>query len=76
MKQTAIEWLIVQIKNDHIQKALTGLEWKKIFDQAKAMEREQIIDAHGDEQSHLQDDGSWRTVTAEHYYNETYKQNI
>lgn len=44
MKQTAIEWLIVQIKNDHIQKALTGLEWKKIFDQAKAMEREQIVE--------------------------------
>ena len=36
------------------------------------LEKQQIIDAHGDEQSHLQDDGSWRTVTSEQYYNETY----
>jgi hypothetical protein len=35
-------------------------------------EKEQIIDAHGDEQSYLQDDGSWRTITSDQYYNETY----
>ncbi len=45
-KQTAVEWLIVQIKNDHIQKALTRLEWMEIFEQAKAMEREQIEKAY------------------------------
>jgi hypothetical protein len=41
---TAVEWLIIQIKNDHTQKVLTGLEWMRIFEQAKAMEKEQIID--------------------------------
>lgn len=40
-KQTAVEWLIIQIKNDHIDKALTGLEWMRIFQQAKQMEKEQ-----------------------------------
>lgn len=42
MKQTAVEWLIEQIKSDHIDKALNGLEWMKIFEQAKEMEREQM----------------------------------
>ena len=38
-------------------------------------EKEQIIDAHGDEQSKLQDDGTWRVQTGEQYYNETYGSN-
>ena len=37
------------------------------------MEKEQIIDAHGDEQNYIQDDGSWKTIYAEQYYNETFK---
>lgn len=65
-KQTAVEFLVEEITN-------STMPARKAIEQAKAMEREQIIDAHGDEQSHLQDDGSWRTVTAEQYYNETYK---
>lgn len=43
-KQTAVEWLIIQIKNDHIDKALKGWEWLKIFEQAKQMELAQRID--------------------------------
>ena len=42
-KQTAVEWLIVQIINDHNNNALTGIEWKKVFEQAKAMEKQQSI---------------------------------
>lgn len=67
-QQTAVEWLIIQIKNDHIDKALTGLEWMKIFEQAKQMEKEQIAEAY------LQgsfDDGP-NQDNAEQYYNETY----
>jgi hypothetical protein len=30
------------------------------------------MEAHGEEQSKLQDDGSWKRQTAEQYYNETY----
>lgn len=40
---------------------------------AKAEEKEQIMDAYGDEQSHLQDDGSWEIKTAEQYFKETYE---
>jgi len=40
---TAVEWLIEQIKNDQNQKALTELEWMKIIEQAKEMEKWQRI---------------------------------
>ena len=55
-KQTAVEWLEEQIKKDHPF-------WIDIFEQAKAMEREQIIEAAE----------RWKgTNFAEQYYNETY----
>lgn len=65
-KQTAVEWLIIQIKNDHTQQALTDLEWAKVFEQAQAMEKEQIMNtwAYG-----VLSQGD---KTAEQYYNETY----
>lgn len=71
MKQTAVEWLIVQIKNDHIDKALTGLEWIKIFEQAKEMEKQQIIDTFDAGLF----DGTMDDINDrmhKHYYNETY----
>jgi hypothetical protein len=42
MKQTAVEWLVEQIKSDQYQKALSLSEWMKVFEQAKAMEKEQM----------------------------------
>lgn len=44
-KQTSVEWLIEQIKNDHNEKCLTELEWIKIFEQAKEMHKEELIEA-------------------------------
>ena len=59
-KQTAVEWLVQQIFGDHTS------QWQKEIDQAKAMEKEQIIDAWYDgRQSYLKD-------TSEQYYDETY----
>ena len=66
MKQTAVEWLYDRFL---FAGYAVNPEWKE---QAKAMEKEQIIEAHGDEQSKLQDDGSWKTQTAEQYYSETF----
>jgi hypothetical protein len=40
-KQTAVEWLIEQIQTFEF----THLDRNRILDQAKAMEKEQIIDA-------------------------------
>jgi hypothetical protein len=39
MKQTAIEWLVEQICGDHTS------EWQKQIEQAKEMEKEQIIES-------------------------------
>ena len=78
-QQTALEWFHEKTWNLKIQLELGGISIAKyastysaLYKQAKEMEKEQIINAHGDEQSKLQDDGTWRVQTAEDYYNETY----
>ena len=43
MKQTAVEWLLIQI---HKHCNSYGLSFEKILEQAKAMEKEQMIDFH------------------------------
>jgi hypothetical protein len=68
-KQTAVEWLF----NKMITEKHTISEWNNIREQAKEMEKEQIKDAHGDERDYLSDSGSFITISAEQYYNETYK---
>jgi hypothetical protein len=64
-KQTAVEWFYQRILSKDI---------KSIFEQAKEMEKEQIIDANmagqmfiGAVEGHYKND-------AEDYYNETFKQ--
>lgn len=42
MKQTAVEWLIEQIKVDQKEQAFSEMAWTKIFEQAKEMEREKV----------------------------------
>lgn len=44
-KQTAVEWLVEQIKSDQNQKALSASEWMQVIEKAKEMEKEQIIEA-------------------------------
>jgi len=79
-KQTAVEWLIKELINydkllDGKRKNDDATVFKanptKIYDQAKAMEKEQIIDAWD---NGCEDDGI--IDNAEQYYNETYKQDI
>ena len=68
MKETAIEWLLFEIK---------GTKWKNanwenrklIIEQARQMEKEQIIDAWNDGYREFYDGSS----TPEQYYNETFK---
>jgi len=66
---TAVQWLVEQIKNDHNQKALSANQWMDVIEQAKQMEKEQIIDAftNGEHQQGFE-------AEAEQYYNETYGQ--
>jgi hypothetical protein len=65
-QQTAVEWLYNLSKQRELDK----------FDleQAKAMEKEQITDAHieGQRVFDKHDHTQWTTDQAEQYYNETY----
>ena len=61
-KQTAIEWLIEELKENNLH---TFNEWKDIFQQAKEMEKQQIIKAYENTNS--------MAMYGEDYYNETFK---
>ena len=67
---TAVEWFIDRIKNQHLY-GFTPLH--ELEEQAKAMEKEQIIDAmmHSlDEDGHT---GDWKIKFVNDYYNKTFK---
>ena len=72
MKQTAVEWLADKMLTEHHSK----IEWDKIVEQAKEMEREQIENAHEDGcytgKKFNQDPGNFETLSKE-YYNEIFK---
>jgi hypothetical protein len=72
MKQTAVGLLIQNIVEDQTIKAKSMSEWVMVFEKAKEMEKEQIIDAYDAGLF----DGSMDDVNDriyEQYYNETYK---
>lgn len=76
MKQTAVEWLCNEwscIDQDFdlnlINKKIYWQKLKSVQEQAKAMEKEQIIDAHNNGHSYYEETG----IDAEQYYNETFK---
>jgi hypothetical protein len=69
MKQTAVQWLIDELTDNGID--YLDLAYV-IINQAKEMERQQIIEAHG-LIAKLQEDGSHKLISGETYYNETYK---
>ena len=63
MKQTAVEFLVDEFKEKLIGHNLP--EWvEKIIEQAKAMEKEQIIEAN---------ENKMPFISGEEYYNETFK---
>ena len=74
MKQTAVEWLVDQIFNDV---DLKDSILKLAIQQAKEMEKEQIIEAHGNKQKTKSNPNSivtyGYTYTGEMYYNDKYK---
>jgi hypothetical protein len=66
--ETAVEWIEGYLKKfNHIQESLS---LRKAFEQAKEMERQQIIDAYIEASPRLQD---ITKETAEQYYNQTFK---
>ena len=79
MKQSAISWLIQNIVEDQTIKAKPMSEWLEIFEQAKSMEKHQIVNAfkEGLRSPYHQDytivtqEGQEDTKSGQ-YYNETY----
>ena len=72
---TAVEWLedkLNSVKPTQFCSIETIKEWIK---QAKEMEKQQIIDAHGIKTTHGFENGMswWNQKSGEQYYNETYK---
>jgi hypothetical protein len=63
---TAIEWLLNEFQEAHKDFGGLDLEWLKRFNQAKEMEKQQIIDALIIDPYELEFDDE------EQYYNETY----
>lgn len=72
-KQTAVEWLLATLE----QNSIIDLDWVDsdayytIINEAKQMEKEQTIKFAID----YIDDDDIRDLTAEEYYNETYRNN-
>jgi hypothetical protein len=66
--KTAVEWLVEQLEQHHVK---IDIRNTVVFEQAKAMEKEQIIDTYWSSYN----EGKYSTdKTAEEYYNKTFKQ--
>ena len=72
MKQTAVNWLVEQIKSDQNQKALSASEWMKVIEQAKDIEKQQIMDAWANGEGYNDEEAK---EMAKKYYKETYESN-
>ena len=72
MKQTAVEWLMEQLTKNY---PLTKESAESIIKQAKAMEKEQIIEAYYQIGKDHQDMIFPIEKNAEQYYTETYESN-
>ena len=66
MKQTAVEWLVEQFEVSH---SYINEIFKEAINQAKAMEKEQIIDFADEYGTYLLKGGTMSAAT----YNETFK---
>jgi hypothetical protein len=69
-KQTAVEWLVKQLK----ERGYAGeFPPHLLFEMAKVMEKEQIVDAFVECWKENMPDGYECKQSAEYYYNETYE---
>jgi HEPN domain-containing protein len=80
MKQTAVEWLTKQISSskyfyklvEEIESRSTIVQPNGILQQAKEIEKEQIVDAFVECWKENMPEGYECKQSAEYYYNETY----
>jgi hypothetical protein len=67
MKKTGVEWLVQQICGDHTE------QWQKEIEQAKKMEKQQIVDAYVYGSAYGIDFN--KGLNPMNYYKETYESN-
>jgi hypothetical protein len=76
--KTAVEWLVEQLIGTGCltqkpeSSSVNGLKVLKVFNQAKAMEKEQIIEAHDEARTYVLKN-VWKHDDGERYYKETYE---
>ena len=70
-KQTAVEWLVEKLSNIKAEDVNSTLEVRLICQQAKSMEKEQIMDAYWNGTTHISKEEA--LSDAEKFYNEYYK---
>ena len=73
MKQTAVEYFIEQLQELNMFK-INSVFFKELCKQAEEMEREQIIEAHGNKLKRSRDTGNYEYwFTGLDYYYKTFK---
>ena len=76
MRQSAVEWFNQQLVDKQNGNG-DNRSWEEIFEQAKEMEKEQIIDAYDEGDNNGADRIYYHSnrddKSAEQYYNETFK---
>jgi hypothetical protein len=76
MKQTAVEWLVEKISYSTSDGTIISYHFiiNKLVEQAKEMEKQQIVEAHGNKLKKSKDEGNYEYwFSGEDYYNKTFK---
>lgn len=74
--KTAVEWLVEKISYSTSEGTIISHHFiiTKLVEQAKEMEREQIVEAHGNKLKKSKDEGNYEYwFSGEDYYNKTFK---
>lgn len=71
-KQSSVEWLIEQIEFDANERCFSQPEWFAIFQQAKAMHREEMFEYIKQKYCIGQMSMEFHRLEFEQYYNETF----
>jgi len=76
MKQTEVEWLVEKISYSTSEGTIISHHFiiNKLVEQAKEMEKQQIVEAHGNKLKKSKDEGNYEYwFSGEDYYNKTFK---
>ena len=75
MKETSMQWLENELVNSNLKMPLiTGLKVFALIKKAKEMEKQQIVEAHGNKLKRSRDEGNYEYwFSGLDYYNKAFK---